>query len=533
MANLNQNRIRKIESFQSIQQTISVSTTTRRTVQKCHAGVQTDRLNDTIHCWEKLLSWSERRQITTRFQKDIQDLKDGLDELGSKAFDFSSEAHIQLAIDQLKVRSIAQSRCRSRLPGSCPGGVAGRQLDSQSKGQRTQGAPEPASEDAHAERDRPQLGLAAELARKELLDRCAIDSQLEQLDREKNYSKCPDQKCGCCYDCLAELREDCTINRELKDGIGQLYGTWDEAEIRIKNRIENLTSSMMTWKQLEDGLSDFRDILDRDRGKLQGLEGVLQQQQQQQTGSGRSTPAEVANSVREVVKALSEKVEPLFQEHNISIPVNLKLSSSGSLSDSGISDGGGMSDGSLSEREKRLSALKRLVKQLEVSLAPGSEAMQTITKRLEMAEHDLRSLQNTCRKIIMNEKGLGGDGVDGRQGEGVGAGGEGVESDRGESSRNNNDVSVKNKNRKGSESFRIKEERLDYLVRYRAGFREKIRETAGKVQHINRIKSETRIRNHLHLIVYPRWKRKICYTAGASFCNFFITDLTTFPSDWP
>lgn len=108
-----------------------------------------------------------------------------------------------------------------------------------------------------------------------------------------------------------------------------------------------------------------------------------------------------------------------------------------------------MSDGSLSEREKRLSALKRLVKQLEVSLAPGSEAMQTITKRLEMAEHDLRSLQNTCRKIIMNEKGLGGDGVDGRQGEGVGAGGEGVESDRGESSRNNNDVSVKNKNRKG------------------------------------------------------------------------------------
>uniref|UniRef100_A0A8D8GWR6 (northern house mosquito) hypothetical protein n=1 Tax=Culex pipiens TaxID=7175 RepID=A0A8D8GWR6_CULPI len=292
-----------------------------------------------------------------------------------------------------------------------------------------------------------------ELARKELLDRCAIDSQLEQLDREKNYSKCPDQKCGCCYDCLAELREDCTINRELKDGIGQLYGTWDEAEIRIKNRIENLTSSMMTWKQLEDGLSDFRDILDRDRGKLQGLEGALAQQQQQ-TGSGRSTPAEVANSVREVVKALSEKVEPLFQEHNISIPVNLKLSSSGSLSDSGISDGGGMSDGSLSEREKRLSALKRLVKQLEVSLAPGSEAMQTITKRLEMAEHDLRSLQNTCRKIIMNEKGLGGDGVDGRQGERVGVGGEGAESDRGESSRNNNDGSVKNKNRKGSKTNR-------------------------------------------------------------------------------
>uniref|UniRef100_A0A1Q3FXF0 KASH domain-containing protein n=1 Tax=Culex tarsalis TaxID=7177 RepID=A0A1Q3FXF0_CULTA len=372
-------------------------------------------LRDTILCWEKLLSWSDRRQITTRFQADIQALKDGLDELGSKAFDFSSEAHIQLAIDQLKnERKVLQNQRPKMLTLNAT---------------------------VHS------WVSQQELSRKELLDRCAIDGQLEQLDREKNYSKCPDQKCGCCYDCLAELREDCTINRELKDGIGQLYSTWDEAEIRIKNRIENLTSSMMTWKQLEDGLSDFRDILDRDRGKLQGIEGALLQQQ---TGGGRTTPAEVANSVREVVKALSEKVEPLFQEHNISIPVNLKLSSSGSLSDSGISDGGGMSDGSLSEREKRLTALKRLVKQLEVSLAPGSEAMQTITKRLEMAEHDLRSLQNTCRKIIMNEKGLGDEMVDGRQGE-LGRGGE---SDLGENSGNNNDVSVKNKNRKGSKKNR-------------------------------------------------------------------------------
>lgn len=426
MANVNNSqRIRKIESFQStIQQTISVSTTTRRTVQKCHAGVQTDRLNDTILCWEKLLSWSERRQITTRFQADIQALKDGLDELGSKAFDFSSEAHIQLAIDQLKnERKVLQNQRPKMLTLNAT---------------------------VHS------WVSQQELARKELLDRCAIDSQLEQLDREKNYSKCPDQKCNACYDCLAELREDCTINRELKDGIGQLYGTWDEAEIRIKNRIENLTSSMMTWKQLEDGLSDFRDILDRDRGKLQGIEGALLLQATG-TGSSRSGNSSEVGGLREVVKALSEKVEPLFQEHNISspIPVNLKLSSSGSLSDSGISDGGGMSDGSLSEREKRLTALKRLVKQLEVALAPGSEAMQTITKRLEMAEHDLRSLQNTCRKIIMNEgKGIvaagqvgAGTAVDGVDG----AGGEG---DRGEASRNNNDVNVKNKNRKGSKKNR-------------------------------------------------------------------------------
>ncbi|XP_058819278.1 klarsicht protein isoform X2 [Topomyia yanbarensis] len=350
-------------------------------------------LRDTVLCWEKLLSWSERRQITTRFQAEILSQKDVLEDLGCKAFDFSSEAHIQLAIDQLKNERIVLQNQRPKmltLNATVHSWVS-----------------------------------AQELQRKELLDDSSIDAQLEQLDRDKNFGKCTDQKCGACYDCLNELREDCNINRELKEGINQLYSTWDETEVRIKNRIDNLMSSLNTWKQLEDGLSDFNNILDRDRGKLQGIEGALQ------SGAGRTD--EMVNSVKEVVKALSENVEPLFQEHNAPIPVSLKLSSSGSLSDSGISDGGGMSDGSLSEREKRLSALKRLVKQLEVALAPGSEAMQTITKRLEMAEHDLRSLQNTCREIIMNEKnGPAGNG--------------GIEQHQ-ESSSNNNDSSVKNKNK--------------------------------------------------------------------------------------
>ncbi|XP_055593529.1 klarsicht protein-like isoform X2 [Uranotaenia lowii] len=370
-------------------------------------------LRDTILCWERLLSWSERRQITTRFQADIQTLKDGLEELGSKAFDFTSEEHIQLAIDQLKLeRKVLQDQRPKMLTLNAA---------------------------VH------KWISVQELERKELLEDTegsvaggysSIDQRLEQLDRDKNFAKCIDQKCGTCYECLTEMREDNHIHRELKDGISALYSTWDETEVRIRTKIENLSSSLLTWKQLEDGLSDFRNILNRDRGKLQGIEGALQ------SGAGRTD--EIVNSVKEVVKALSEKAEPLFQEHNVSIPINLKLSSSGSLSDSGISDGGGMSDGSLSEREKRLSALKRLVKQLEVALVPGSEAMQTITKRLEMAEHDLRSLQNTCRKIIMSEKGQnGGLDVSGLDIEGT---------NEGESSSNNNDSNVKNKNRKGKKN---------------------------------------------------------------------------------
>lgn len=77
------------------------------------------------------------------------------------------------------------------------------------------------------------------------------------------------------------------------------------------------------------------------------------------------------------------------------------MPSNGSLSDSGISDGGFSSDYGLSERERRLGALRRLAKQLEQALVPGSEALNSINQRMEMAEAELRSLQETCRELIV------------------------------------------------------------------------------------------------------------------------------------
>lgn len=77
------------------------------------------------------------------------------------------------------------------------------------------------------------------------------------------------------------------------------------------------------------------------------------------------------------------------------------MPSNGSLSDSGISDGGFSSDYGLSERERRLGALRRLAKQLEQALVPGSEALNSINHRMEMAEAELRSLQETCRELIV------------------------------------------------------------------------------------------------------------------------------------
>lgn len=84
------------------------------------------------------------------------------------------------------------------------------------------------------------------------------------------------------------------------------------------------------------------------------------------------------------------------------IPFGLSSASNGSLSDSGISDGGASgSDYGLSERERRLSALRRLARQLENALAPGSAALLSIAQRMEAAETDLRSLQDTCRQLIV------------------------------------------------------------------------------------------------------------------------------------
>lgn len=85
--------------------------------------------------------------------------------------------------------------------------------------------------------------------------------------------------------------------------------------------------------------------------------------------------------------------------HISTLPFNLP--SNGSLSDSGISDGGCSSDYGLSERERRLGALRRLAKQLEQALVPGSEALNSINQRMEMAEAELRSLQETCRELII------------------------------------------------------------------------------------------------------------------------------------
>lgn len=191
---------------------------------------------------------------------------------------------------------------------------------------------------------------------------------------------------------------DDELHKHLKDEIVSLYATWDSVNDRMSRRIESLSTSLVCWKQFENGLFEFQENLSKDRGALFGLKGAIED----------GTAAEdLVDNVQQVSKLLSEKLENKIQQ-TISTNEDLMLhpeaalqfiaSSNGSLSDSGISDGG---FSELSERERRLIALKKIAKQLESALSPSSEVLKTITQRMEAAENELKILQNTCRELIV------------------------------------------------------------------------------------------------------------------------------------
>lgn len=189
------------------------------------------------------------------------------------------------------------------------------------------------------------------------------------------------------------------LHKHLKDEIVSLYAKWDSVNDRLTLRIESLSTSLVCWKQFENGLFEFQENLSKDRGALCGLQGAIE--------DGTSAENLVGN-VQQVSKLLSEKLENKIHQ-TISTNEDLLLhpeaalqfiaTSNGSLSDSGFSTDGGFSE--LSERERRLNALKKIAKQLESALSPSSEVLKTITQRMEAAENELKILQNTCRELIV------------------------------------------------------------------------------------------------------------------------------------
>lgn len=72
--------------------------------------------------------------------------------------------------------------------------------------------------------------------------------------------------------------------------------------IRVKNRLDSLTTSLIAWKQFENGLNEFKEVLGKDTGALKRLTGALEM------GSD-VVSNNLAHDVKEVAKRLSEKMD--------------------------------------------------------------------------------------------------------------------------------------------------------------------------------------------------------------------------------
>ncbi|XP_073839082.1 klarsicht isoform X6 [Musca autumnalis] len=398
---------------------------------------------DLLAAWEDLLGWSENAAAARKMQEDMIVLKHALNRLGNKSSyeQLDTEPSIQIAIEALKNEKTQLQTYRTsmlKLNASVHSWLTKQERRLQNavvEQQLKEAAAKVGSIELLEEKDEIEsehkqavvVGITASsiatepdsttTATNKTTMITVTDSNGNQVETHTTNATMMTTSASSVgtstttqtivaneknWDLQSLITSENEFHKHLKDEVSDMYTAWDEADSRINSQLEVLTSSLTAWRQLECGLSEFQLALGQDRGTLQGLEGALK--------TGQATPGELAQNVKLVAKLLSEKVnvsqEQLtavqdYLDPNHVLYIAKFTASNGSLSDSGISDGGATSDGGLSERERRLGVLRRLAKQLESALAPGSEAMKSIAARMESAENDLKSLQNTCRDLIV------------------------------------------------------------------------------------------------------------------------------------
>ncbi|XP_052847062.1 klarsicht protein isoform X7 [Drosophila gunungcola] len=353
---------------------------------------------DLLAAWEDLLGWSENASAARKLQQEMSVLKNALQRLGDKPTPelLDTEPAIQIAVEALKLEQTQLASYRTnmlRLNASVHSWLTRQERRLQN-----------ALEEQEQQQESEQLKQEKPLEEKAVQSNGAVaitvtDSNGNQVEAMATGEA---STSTAAWDVHSLMSAEQEFHKHLKNEVSDMYSAWDEADARINTQLEMLTNSLIAWRQLESGLSEFHLALGQDRGTLKGLEGALDK--------GQATPVELAQNVKLVAKLLSEKVN-VSQEQLLAVQQHLDpnhiyhiakfTASNGSLSDSGISDGGATSDGGLSERERRLGVLRRLAKQLELALAPGSEAMRSIAARMESAEAELKHLQNTCRDLIV------------------------------------------------------------------------------------------------------------------------------------
>ncbi|XP_060537319.1 uncharacterized protein LOC132708773 isoform X2 [Cylas formicarius] len=169
----------------------------------------------------------------------------------------------------------------------------------------------------------------------------------------------------------------------LKSDISELYELFDSAKTRASNKLSEIENLLPAWKMLEDRLEQLQKDLTEDGKTIRLLDAVLT--------NGQFTD-QTATCVRDVAKLLSESNS--YQGYPLP-----ELLTEGSFSDSGISDEG--SEHEIGERQGRLAAIRRLVRQLEVGLSPDSKARLVMREKLNATEEELKALQLRCRSLIV------------------------------------------------------------------------------------------------------------------------------------
>ncbi|EZA57073.1 uncharacterized protein LOC105277721 [Ooceraea biroi] len=187
------------------------------------------------------------------------------------------------------------------------------------------------------------------------------------------------------------------ITATLKDDVTDVYKIWDEAFQKGNQQL----CALQAVQQFGTRLAELQSALQRDKDTLAILDVALQ----------AGATSEVASSVRHVARLLAEKEDVIQNDAVLNDAEEVHCvkfagasasnltQEGGSLSDSGISDSG--SEQELSERERKLAALRRLTRSLETQLPPESEGLTELWKRVDGVETELRNLRKQCKELII------------------------------------------------------------------------------------------------------------------------------------
>ncbi|XP_018013948.1 uncharacterized protein LOC108670968 [Hyalella azteca] len=162
--------------------------------------------------------------------------------------------------------------------------------------------------------------------------------------------------------------------------------------------------AMEAWNKQAD---ELRRCLQQDDAALSRLQhavnggpAALSKLQLQHETDGDRVPESFSGTARGLAKLFAQSGVPQNGESETGSSLSLYGSNS-RLSDSGTSGYESCSSDDLSERERRLDALKRLAAELESTLHPHSLAWTNIKKTIFTAESELSSLQKRCRELLL------------------------------------------------------------------------------------------------------------------------------------